>query len=414
MFGSVAKWSRFTGSLDDDWIDRLNHIWTVVLFIMFALVVSSSQYVGDPIHCWCPTEFSGAYVAYTKSYCWISNTYYVPMSEGIPTDFRTKLDKEITYYQWVPVILLFQALLFKIPNIVWHVWNGYSGVSLDKVAVLAGDTMLASPDERKNKISHISIYINRWIESQREYRYNLLVRIREKISNIFCFCIGKRYGTFLTGFYLFVKLLYCVNVIGQFFLLNAFMSDTYSVFGFEVIDHLYNGGEWVESPRFPRVTLCDFQIRQLNNIHQWTVQCVLPINLFNEKIFIFIWFWMALVAALTCINFLSWLYHIVIRENRSRFVRKYLKIVGELNTAFDKKLSRKFADEYLRDDGIFVLRVVGKNSSHMVLTDLIQSLWKLFKEVHCSHRNASLTEPPEITTELMNGIPKKEDMYTCS
>jgi hypothetical protein len=61
------------------------------------------------------------------------------------------------------------------------------------------------------------------------------------------------------------------------------MGSEYSVYGFEVVNSLYEGEDWTYSPRFPRVTLCDFEIRQMTNLQRWTVQCVLPVNLFNEK-----------------------------------------------------------------------------------------------------------------------------------
>jgi hypothetical protein len=158
------------------------------------------------------------------------------------------------------------------------------------------------------------------------------------------------------------------------------MSMDFSVYGFEVARSLLHTGEFKESYRFPRVTLCDFQIRQLHNIQNWTIQCVLPINLFNEKIFIFIWFWLCLLSALTLMNCFAWIYRIFFKHNRFTYVKKYLTIADELHTGFDKKLARKFGDEYLRDDGIFVLRVIGKNSSSVILTDLVQHLFKLFKD----------------------------------
>jgi len=47
--------------------------------------------------------------------------------------------------------------------------------------------------------------------------------------------------------------------------------------------------------------LCYLQVRgqDMVNVHPYTVQCVLPINLYNESIYVFLWYWMILVAVLS-------------------------------------------------------------------------------------------------------------------
>jgi len=42
---------------DDDYADRMNHRTTVALFVCFALLVSTKQFVGNPINCWMPAHF---------------------------------------------------------------------------------------------------------------------------------------------------------------------------------------------------------------------------------------------------------------------------------------------------------------------------------------------------------------------
>lgn len=323
--------------------------------------------------------FAGTFVAYTKNYCWISNTYYIPMDSSIPRDIATKQKAELNYYQWVPIILLFMAFLFKAPNIVWHLLNTKSGISLSKICELVDKINIGKPEEREESLIQIAKHLDRWLRENRNYHRNFLVRIREKVSNIFIFCFAKRDGYFLTGFYVFTKIMYCVNSVMQFFLLNSFLAMDFGGYGFEILAHFRDHGEWKETPRFPRVTLCDFKVRQLENIQSWTVQCVLPINLFNEKIFAIIWFWLFLVSILTFYNLATWLFYLLFNHNKELFVRKHLRIANQIQCGFDKKLARRFATDYLREDGCFLLRIVGKNSTDVVLSDLLRILWVMFK-----------------------------------
>lgn len=381
IFGSWASWNKLKGNDDDDWVDRINHLYTVVLLCIFAVFTGGGQYVGNPIECWCPAQFTGSYVSYTKSYCWIKNTYYIPMGDVIPVAHEKRDSEEITYYQWIPIILVFMAFLFKLPCLVWRMLNGYSGISLEKIVNMAAATQTSEPKKRNETVEHIAIYMDRWLETHRQYHHNIMVRMKQRASRVCFFLCNKREGTYLTGLYLCVKILYVVNIICQFFILNGFMGhDFYSAYGLEVINSLVNDEPMKESRRFPRVTLCDFDIRQLQNLQRWTVQCVLPINLFNEKIFMFLWFWFVLVAVVTIGNFIFWLWRVVVKRNRVAYIKKFLKVRDELHGEDDKKVCRKFADDYLRDDGIFVLRLVARNSNAILLTDLVLSLWGIYKK----------------------------------
>ena len=76
------------------------------------------------------------------------------------------------------------------------------------------------------------------------------------------FC-GRKYGNYLVSFRLLTKLMYAANAMIQFALLNAFLgsSSKYYMYGLQVLEHLIIGSDWEPSERFPRVTLCDFKVR---------------------------------------------------------------------------------------------------------------------------------------------------------
>ena len=51
---------------------------------------------------------------------------------------------------------------------------------------------------------------------------------------------------------------------------------------------------------FPRMTKCTFhKFGTSGEIEKHDALCILPLNIFNEKIYIFLWFWMLILGILT-------------------------------------------------------------------------------------------------------------------
>lgn len=112
--------------------------------------------------------------------------------------------------------------MFKFPNIVWRLFNGGSGVNLDKVVEMAEKTQLGSPDDREKTINHIAIYLDRWLETHREYHWNMLVRAKQKMARFCCFFCNKRAGTYLTAFYLTTKVRLVTRVMVTMLMMVVF------------------------------------------------------------------------------------------------------------------------------------------------------------------------------------------------
>jgi len=159
-----------------------------------------------------------------------------------------------------------------------------------------------------------------------------------------------------------------------------------------MLQNLWNGKEWEESGYFPRVTMCDFKIRTLGNLQNWSIQCVLMINMFNEKIFMFLWWWFLIVVILTAINIIYWIIAITSKSTRRHFLSRYLavcfhlkqkenddkEICPEIEEAKTESASH-FIETKLRPDVTFLLRLIAANQGDVVTTEIVNALWNIYQ-----------------------------------
>ncbi|VDM20216.1 unnamed protein product [Wuchereria bancrofti] len=265
-----------------------------------------------------------------------------------------------------------------------------TGIHVQSLVQMACDSRLLDLDSRNKALQTIATNV----EEALHVKHQVMGGNRLKLLNlIIC---TRSSGAAVTFLYISVKILYTVNIVGQIFLLNTFLGNRSKWYGLQVLNDLMNGREWEESGHFPRVTLCDFEVKVLGNVHRHTVQCVLMINMFNEKIFLFLWFWYFLLAGATVCSLLYWIYisivpsrlvfffhslsqifYININYRQLNFVGKYLTGI-EGYKMVDSQSLRRFVFHFLRQDGVFLLRMVATHAGELPCYELAKTLWNKY------------------------------------
>ncbi len=95
--------------------------------------------------------------------------------------------------------------------------------------------------------------------------------------------------------------------------------------------------------------------------------------MFNEKIYLVLWFWVLIVGLITLVNAFYWLIQMIIPQNRIHFVTHLLKISPELLP--DKHDIRNFVTTSLKPDGVPIFRFIGTLSGEMVAGRLIRAMY---------------------------------------
>jgi len=90
-------------------------------------------------------------------YCWTTNTHYLPFDEQASASPDVRRDY-ISYYQWVPLFLACQALLFYLPRPIWRWLSRKSGITLSNITDAAIDCQRKAEQEGADKVMKYGRY----------------------------------------------------------------------------------------------------------------------------------------------------------------------------------------------------------------------------------------------------------------
>jgi len=280
----------------DNFAFKLHYRGTFVVLLVCMMLVSARQFIGDPINCIADGVPGGT----LDLYCWIHSTFSVPSrwgkvseeyGEGNPHEVAknnphpgiapVEPGEEVVYhkyYQWVVFVLFLQAAMFHLPRIIWKHSEG--GLMKMLVGDLTNPVFLIQKDERLDRVMFIKKYFK---ES------------------------AKTHGGYAINFFL-CEILALVNVIGQMYLTDRFLGYEFTTYGWDVLSVTAGNPEERADPMnivFPKVTKCTFhKYGPSGTITTHDGLCILALNIINEKIYVFLWFWFVGVAIFSAISIL--------------------------------------------------------------------------------------------------------------
>ena len=299
----------------DDQVFRLHYQLTFVILLTGSVAITMTQYVGEPIHC----IFDGIPTKFADTFCWIHSTFTIPRGPtadfphvGIkptPSDAKEEDIIHHKYYQWVCFVLFAQAVAFYIPRYLWKTAVG------GKVRMLLQDLPsleLSQDDKKREQVRNVGWYL--W-----SHRQNFT-------------------GLYLK--YLACQVLNLVNTIGQIFFINKFLGGNFLTYGIDIL----SASESSNRPDpmavvFPKMSKCTFhKFGPSGTVEVKDGLCVLALNILNEKIYSFLWFWLIALAVVTFIGLCYDVYKFYLRPSIRNLNRRLNPGVGFMMDVLDKNL----------------------------------------------------------------------------
>ncbi|KAH0953451.1 hypothetical protein HN011_008216 [Eciton burchellii] len=353
----------------DNMVFRTHYRITSAIMFLCCIIVSANNLIGDPINCVSDGAVSGHVI---NTFCWITYTFTLPENNlkpvgthvahpGLGGDYGER--KFHSYYQWVPFMLFLQGVLFYIPHWMWKQWEE------GKIRMITEGmrgAMVEPKQERQAKTERLVQYIIETLHLHNSYAAG----------------------------YFFCEILNFVNVIGNIFFVDTFLGGAFLTYGTDVLKFSSMNQEERTDPMievFPRVTKCTFhKFGASGTIQKLDALCVLALNILNEKIYIFLWFWLIVLAIFSGLAVLYSMAVVLMPSTRETIIRKRFKFGTA--AAVSALIRKTQVGDFL------LLHLIGQNMNIMVFNELLEELCRRLQ--FGSSSGASPTSVPSAPSTL--------------
>lgn len=125
--------------------------------------------------------------------------------------------------------------------------------------------------------------------------------------------------------------------VGNIFFIDTFLGGAFLSYGTDVLKFSNMNQEQRTDPMvevFPRVTKCTFhKFGASGTIQKFDALCVLALNILNEKIYIFLWFWFIILAVLSGVALLYSMAVVLLPSTRETILKKRFKFGTSANVS---------------------------------------------------------------------------------
>ncbi|EFN62743.1 Innexin inx3 [Camponotus floridanus] len=376
VFGLVSAVAGFVKvrylidkAIIDNMVFRMHYRITSAILFLCCIIVTANNLIGDPINC--ISELAGAGHV-INTFCWITYTFTLPANNakavsthvahpGLGIDEGEK--RYHSYYQWVPFMLFFQGVLFYIPHWMWKQWEE------GKIRIISEGmrgSMVEPKQERQAKVERLVQYLVETLHLHNSY----------------------------AAAYFFCEALNFVNTVGNIFFVDAFLGGAFLTYGTEVLRFSNMNQEQRTDPMiqvFPRITKCTFhKFGASGTIQKLDALCVLALNILNEKIYIFLWFWFIILALMSGLAVLYSMAIVLMPSTRETILKKRFKF-GTSDTV--NALIRK-----TQVGDFLMLHLLGQNMNLMMFNETLEELCRRLQ--FGSGSGASPTSVPSAPSTL--------------